>query len=309
MQHPDLNLLITLDALLQEENVSRAAARVGLSTPAMSHALARLRKQLGDPLLVRAGQRMVMTPRAADMRERVHELAAAALGVMTAEPKSDPRQLERTFRIKATDHALTVLGPALDELVRREAPGVALHVLPQQREEAALLRDGAIDLALGVYDYAPYSELPNDLRIQQLFEDHFVCVVREDHPTVARSLTLQQFAELEHVQVVPRGAPGGYVDELLAVHGMKRRIARAVPYFLSALVLVAETDYVVTISQQLARRLVDRLALKVVQPPRSLGLEPYQVAQLWHPRNDRDPGHRWLRETVAESAKRAMRRG
>lgn len=289
--------------------MSRAAARVGLSTPAMSHALARLRKQLGDPLLVRAGQRMVMTPRAADMRERVHELAAAALGVMTAEAKSDPRQLERTFRIKATDHALTVLGPALDELVRREAPGVALHVLPQQREEAALLRDGAIDLALGVYDYAPYSELPNDLRIQQLFEDHFVCVVREDHPTVARSLTLQQFAELEHVQVVPRGAPGGYVDELLAVHGMKRRIARAVPYFLSALVLVAETDYVVTISQQLARRLVDRLALKVVQPPRSLGLEPYQVAQLWHPRNDRDAGHRWLRETVVESARRTMRRG
>jgi DNA-binding transcriptional LysR family regulator len=308
VQHPDLNLLVTLDALLQEENVSRAAARVGLSTPAMSHALARLRKQLGDPLLVRAGQRMVMTPRAADMRDRVHALARDVLGMMTTPAKADLRALERTFRIKATDHALTVLAPALDELVRSSAPGVALHVLPQQREEAALLRDGAIDLAIGVYDYAPYSELPNDLRIQQLFEDHFVCVVREEHPTVARSLTLQQFAELEHIQVVPRGAPGGYVDELLAVHGLKRRIARAVPYFLSALALVAETDYVVTISQQLARRLAARLGLKVVQPPRSLGLEPYQVAQLWHPRNDKDPAHRWLREIVSEAARISTRR-
>jgi len=304
----DLNLLIALDALLQEENVSRAAKRVGLSTPAMSHALARLRKQLGDPLLVRAGQRMVMTPRASDLREQVHELATNALGVLTKPPVADLRALDRTFRIKATDHALTVLGPALDKLAR-DSPGVSLHVVPMAREDGQLLRDGSIDLAIGVYDYLPYSELPSDLRIQQLFEDTFVCVVRDDHPTVARSLTLQQFAELEHVQVVPRGAPGGYVDDLLAAQGQRRRIARAVPYFLSALVLVAETDYVVTISQQLARRLADRLGLKVVQPPRSLGLEPYSVAQLWHPRNDRDPAHRWLRETVAEAARIATRRG
>src|SRR5690242_11456924 len=166
----DLNLLVALDALLQESNVSRAAARLGLSTPAMSHALGRLRDQLGDPLLVRAGQRMVATPRALDLKDRVHALATEARAVLAPEPVRDIRALERTFRIKATDHALAILGAAIDRQLRA-APGVALHVVPSLEREAALLRDGAIDLAIGVYDYVPYSDLPTELRIQQLFED------------------------------------------------------------------------------------------------------------------------------------------
>jgi DNA-binding transcriptional LysR family regulator len=307
MKLPDLNLLIALDALLQEHSVSRAAARVGLSTPAMSHALARLRDQLGDPLLVRAGQRMVPTPRAADLQARVHALASEALGVLAPAPVADMRALARTFRIGTTDQLMTVLGTALDRQIR-QAPRVSFHVTPVQREDPQQLRDGTIDLAIGVYDYAPYSDLPSDLRIQQLFRDHYVCVVRADHPTVGNSLTLAQYAELEHVQVAPRGPPGGYVDELLAKHGLSRRIARALPYFLAALVLVAETDYVLTLSVTLVRRLEGMLRIKTVQPPRSLGLEPYQVAQLWHPRNDRDPAHRWLRDQVSEAARLATRR-
>src|SRR5688500_15081447 len=273
MNTPDLTLLIALYALLQDVNVSRAAARVGLSTPAMSHALSRLRKQLGDPLLVRAGQRMVMTPRAADMRDRVHALAGEALGVMRPAPVTDIKRLERSFRIKASDMILCVLGPAFDRLAR-VAPGVSFHVMPPQFEEPALLRDGTIDLAIGVYDYAPYSDLPTDLRIQQLFVDPFTCVARKDHPSVGRTLTLQQYVELEHVQIAPRGQPGGYVDELLAAQGHKRRIARAMPYFIAALALVAETDYILTVSSELARRLAEPLGLKIVQPPRSLTLEP-----------------------------------
>jgi DNA-binding transcriptional LysR family regulator len=307
MKLPDLNLLIALDALLQEHSVSRAAARVGLSTPAMSHALARLRDQLGDPLLVRAGQRMVPTPRAADLQARVHALAADALGVLAPAPAGDLRALDRTFRIGTTDQLTTVLGTALDRRMR-DAPGVSLIVTPVGREDPKQLRDGTIDLAIGVYDYAPYSDLPSDLRIQQLFRDHYVCAVRADHPTVGSSLTLAQYAELEHVQVAPRGPPGGYVDELLATHGLSRRIVRALPYFLAALVLVAETDYVLTLSVTLVRRLDGMLGIKIVQPPRSLGLEPYQVSQLWHPRNDRDPAHRWLRDHVAEAARLATRR-
>jgi DNA-binding transcriptional LysR family regulator len=306
MKSPDLNLLIALDALLQEQNVSRAAKRVGLSTPAMSHALARLRKQLGDPLLVRAGQRMVVTPRAADLRDRVHALSEETLGVLRPEPSRDLKKLERAFRIKASDMVLCVLGPALDKMVR-ELPGVSLHVMPPQFEEPALLRAGTVDLAIGVYDYTPYSDLPNDLRIQQLFEDHFTCVVRKDHPTVGRTLTLEQYVSLDHVQIAPRGQPGGYVDELLAELGHKRRIVRAVPYFIAALVLVAETDYVLTVSGQLARRLAEPLGLRLVQPPRSLALEPNHMAQLWHPRNDKDPAHRWLRESIAEAAKISTR--
>jgi DNA-binding transcriptional LysR family regulator len=308
MKQPDLNLLIALDALLQEHNVSRAAARVGLSTPAMSHALARLRKQLGDPLLVRAGQRMVPTPRAIDLQARVHALAGEALGMLAPAPVRDLRTLARTFRIHTTDQLFTVLGPALDRQLR-DAPGVMLQVMPAQRDDPAQLRDGTLDLAIGVYDYAPYSELPSDLRIQQLFEDQLVCVVRDDHPTVGNSITLAHYAELEHVQVAPRGPPGGYVDELLAVHGLKRRIARALPYFMAALALVAQTDYILTLSDMFMRRLGDSFrGIRRVQPPRSLGLEPYQVSQLWHPRNDRDPAQRWLRDKVVEAGKRATRR-
>ncbi len=306
MKQPDLNLLVALDALLQEHSVSRAAARLELSTPAMSHALGRLREQLGDPLLVRAGQRMVVTPRGADLRDRVHRIAAEALAVLRPAPTGDIGQTPRTFRITATDHVLAVVGVALDRAAHA-VPAISLHVIPNERNEVVLLRDGALDLAIGVYDYAPYSELPPDLRIQQLFEERFVCVVRSDHPTVSKSLTLAQYAALEHVQIVPRGQPGGYVDELLAKRGHRRRIARAVPYFLAALALTAESDYVLTVPLRVARRMSARFGLRMVAPPRTLGLEPYHVAQLWHPRNERDAGHRWLRETVMSAAKSATR--
>lgn len=304
MQSPDLNLLIALDALLQEGNVSRAATRVGLSTPAMSHALARLRKQLGDPLLVRAGQRMAYTPRAQDLKDRVHALAREALDVLATSAPADPRTAQRAFRIRTTDQFLMILNPQLDRRLR-EAPGLSLQVMPVQREDAQLLREGTIDLAIGVYDYSPYSDLPTDLRIQSLFEDEYVCAVRRDHPRVGRSLTLQQYAELEHVQVSVRGPPGGYVDELLAMQGMQRRIARAVPYFMAALALVAETDYILTLAVRFARKMARRFGLRVIRPPRALGLEPYQVSQIWHPRNDRDAAHRFLREAVADAARRS----
>jgi DNA-binding transcriptional LysR family regulator len=307
MKQPDLNLLFALDALLQEENVSRAARRVGLSTPAMSHALARLRITVDDPLLVRAGRRMVPTPRAAGMRRRVEALVREAREVLAPPPVEDVTTLVRTFRIHASDHLVTVLGGELDRLARA-APGVTLHVLPVTAESPAQLRDGSLDLAIGVFDYTPYSELPSDLRTQQLFEDDYTCVVRDGHPTVKRTLSLAQYAALEHVQIAPRGNPGGYVDELLARHGLQRRIARALPYFVAGLALVAETDYILTCSSVLARRMKDRFGLRTATPPDELGLEPYPIAQLWHPRHDRDVPHRWLRERVVEAARRATKK-
>jgi DNA-binding transcriptional LysR family regulator len=307
MKQADLNLLIALDALLQEENVSRAAARVGLSTPAMSHALSRLRTQVGDPLLVRTGQRMVPTPRADSLRGRVEAVVREARQVLAPPPVEDVRAVERTFRIHTSDHLITVLGPDLDRLAR-EAPGVTLHVMPCIAETPALLRDGTVDLAIGVFDYTPYSELPTDLRIQQLYEDEFTCVVRAAHPTIKRALTLAQYCEVEHVQIAPRGNPGGYVDELLARHGLRRRIARALPYFIAGLALVAETDYLLTCSVALAKRMQRRFGLRTVAPPKELGLEPFQFSQLWHPRHDQDPPHRWLRDIVARAARGTRRR-
>lgn len=295
MEPIDLNLLLPLDALLQEGSVTRAARRVGLSTPAMSHALARLREQIGDPVLVRAGREMVLTPRAEELKPRIHALVAEARAAMTPEASFSPAVLERTFRIHATDHVVTVLGAELDKRVAAEAPRVSLQFLPTAQDDSVPLREGSIDLAVGIY-----GQLPPEMRIRQLFTDRFVCVVRDGHPTVGRKLTLEAFVALEHIQIAPRGKPGGYLDDTLAQRGLHRRVARAVPYFLAALHLVAETDYVLTVSERVARALAPRLGLRILEPP--LPLRPYALSLLWHPRMDGDAGHRWLREVFARAA-------
>ncbi|NOK38984.1 LysR family transcriptional regulator [Corallococcus exercitus] len=294
----DLNLLVALEALLREGSVTKAGHSMGLSTPAMSHALARLRTQLDDPLLVRAGRGMVLTPRAVALRPRLQALLSEVGTVLSPARTFEPAKLERTFRIHATDHMLMVLGPTLDRLVRREAPAATLQFLPNSPDDGAMLREGNIDLAVGVY-----VDLPPELRTRKLFTDRFVCVVRRDHPTVRRTLTLEQYLSLEHLQVAPRGRPGGYVDTVLAVRNQRRRVARAVPYFLTGLQWVEGSDYVLTISERVAKALAPRLKLKLLPPP--LPLEPYTLTLLWHPREDADPAHRWLRDVFVRAARAA----
>ncbi len=293
----DLGLFVALDALLQEASVTGAARRLGLSTPAMSHALARVRERFGDPVLVRAGRRMVLTPRAEALRPRVRELLSEAGRLLRPERPFSARALEQTFVVHATDHVLTVLGVALDRAVRASAPGVSLRFAPNVADDAAALREGKADLAVGIYD-----ELPPELRTRRLFTDRFVCVVRAGHPAAGGRLTAAEFARLEHVQIAPRGrAGGGHVDRELAARGLERRIARAVPYFLAGLSLVAETDYVLTVSERLARALGPRLGLRLLEPP--LPLAPYALSLLWHSRFDGDEAHRWLREAFVGAAK------
>lgn len=293
----DLSLLPLLDALLQEGSVTRAAARVGLSTPAASHALARIREQLQDELLVRAGRTMVLTPRAVELRGKVHELVSEAASVLAPEARFEPALLERSFHLRATDHFLGVLGTELDRAVQREAPKATLRFSPNTTDDVTPLRTGEVDVAIGIY-----GELPPELRTRLLFTDRFVSVLRAGHPA-ARRLTLERFVALEHVQIAPRARPGGMLDALLADLGHSRRIARAVPYFLAGLLLVAETDYVMTLSERLARGLASKLGLEVVETP--VEIPPYALSMIWHPRNDRDAAHRWLRERLVESARRA----
>src|SRR5262249_44249883 len=197
--------------------------------------------------------------RAHALRERVRTVAAEARSVMLPERSFSPASLDRAFRVHATDHVLMVLGPALDRLVAAEAPRARIQFLPNVADDAAPLREGSIDLAVGIY-----GDLPPELRTRTLFTDRLVCVVREGHPTVRRRLSLEQFVALEHVQIAPRGRPGGYLDELLEERGLSRRIARAVPYFLAGLLLVAETDYVLTISQRIAASLGPRFGLRLL---------------------------------------------
>lgn len=298
MESSDLALLATLDALLQEGSVTKAARRVGLSTPAMSHALARIRERIGDPLLVRAGREMVLTPRAETMRPKVRSAMTQAAQALAPDEAFVPAEFDRGFVVLASDYVVTVLGVELDVLLGREAPRVALRFLANTTADPTVLREGGADLAVGIY-----GELPPELKTKVLLTDRFVCVVRSDHPKVKKRLTLDEFVAMGHVQIAPRGRTGGYVDGVLAERGLTRRVARAVPFFLAALRLVAKTDYVLTVSERVAKATASDFGLRILEPP--LELEPYALKQVWHPRWDADAGHRFLREALARAAQAA----
>jgi DNA-binding transcriptional LysR family regulator len=295
LRRVDLNLLVALDALLEQQSVTAAATRIGLSPPAMSHALARLRILLGDPLLVRAGRSMVLTLGAAVLKPRVRALVQELGEVLAPAVTPDLRQLERTLTVHASDYALLVLGASVDARGREQAPGIRLRFLPNSDRDAELLRLGEIDLALGVYP-----TLPPEIHTQKLFVERLVCVVRVGHPRVRRRITAARFAELEHIQIAPRGRAGGIVDEALAQLGLRRRVTRMVPFFLSALHLVAETDCVLAVPERVAHATARRFGLRVLELP--VALPPYVFQQIWHPRNHADPSHRWLRESLVAAA-------
>lgn len=298
MQPSDLGLLVTLDALLQEGSVTGAARRVGLSTPAMSHALARVRERIQDPVLVRSGRGMVLTPRAETLKPHVHTLVNEARQALEPERPFVAAELSRTFVVHVTDYVLSVLGQVVDRLLAEETPLVSIRFVPNTQDDAALLRGGPSDLAVGIY-----GDLPQEMRSRQLLTDRFVCVVRADHPTVGKRLSLEQFGKLGHVQVAPRGNPGGYIDDVLRERGLTRRVARAVPFFHTALQLTARTDYVLTISERVASQAAAAMGLRVLPPP--IPLRPYALSLVWHPRFDGDAGHRFLREVFARAAKEA----
>jgi DNA-binding transcriptional LysR family regulator len=298
MESRDLGLLLTLDALLQESNVTMAGRRLGLSAPATSHALARIRERLKDPILVRAGGRMVLTPRAEEMRPKVRSLVEEATGVLDAAVPFSPRDLRRTFTIFTTDHVLLVLGPVVDRILRDEAPEVTLRFLPSMVDDWVPLRDGAADLSVCILGH-----FPQEFRTRKLFTDRFVCAVRQGHPRVGRKLTLDKYLALEHVVVAPLGRPS-HVDQILSERGQRRRIRQIVPYFLAGLHVASTTDCALTVSDRAARAMAETMRLRLLAPPLPLG--PYPLHLLWHPRLENEPANRWLREVFVRAAEEAV---
>lgn len=302
MDSSDFGMLLFLDALLQEGSVTAAARQLGLSTPAMSHALARIRKRLGDPILVRSGRGMLLTPRAQALRPRVHALILEARRVLEPESPFIPRELERTFTVHASDYVLTILGGEVDRILQAEAPRACLRFIPNAMDDPAQLRDGASDLAIGIY-----GDLPQEMRTRVLLTDRFVCVVRRGHPVLEQPLTLETLIRLLHVQVAPRGKPGGYLDDVLREQGVSRTVARAVPFFVTALQLVSETDYVLIVSERIALRYAETFSLELLEVP--LTLRPYALSLIWHPRVESEPAHRFLREVFLRASQlRVMNR-
>lgn len=287
----DLNLLVVLEALLHERHVTRAAARVGLSQSATSHALARLRELYGDPLLVRSGGKLALTPRAHALLPVVTRALADLHATITREPAFDARASERAFRFGADDYTQAVLMPPLIEYFEREAPGINLSIV-HTPNPAELVNDGQIDLATVVG-----TSVPSPLRRRQLFTEGFACMVRKGHPSVKSKLTLSQYLALRHLVVAPSGAPGSIVDTELEKRGKQRRVALRVSSFLVAPVLVSKSDLITTAPTRLAQSFASVFPLRVLPAP--IPLPRYVFSIAWHPRLDNDPAHTWFRDVVA----------
>lgn len=292
MIRPDLNLLVTLDVVLAEGNVARAAKRLNLSPSAMSRALARLRETTGDPLLVRAGRGLVPTPRALELREQVANLVEAAETALRPASPPDLRRLDRTFTLRTSDGFVENFGPSLIRRVAREAPGVRLRFMQKPDKESGGLRDGTVDLETGVLERM----IGPEIRAQALFRDTLIAVVRPGHPLAKGRMTLDRYARGRHVSVTRQGVEQGLVDDALAACGTSRTIAAVVTGFSAAIALARDSDLIATVPG----RHTENLRKGLFSFPLPFPTEEITVSLLWHPRNQADPAHRWLRACVLE---------
>ncbi|NUU02397.1 LysR family transcriptional regulator [Herbaspirillum robiniae] len=299
MSEPDLNLLIALDALLTEESVARAARRLRLSASAMSRTLARLREETGDQLLVRAGRRMVLTPCAEGLRERTRNAVHEARSLLRpAAPEPDLSTLNRTFTIRANDGFVEAFGARLISAVHAEAPLLRLCFAPKTEKSPTFLREGTADLEIGVV-----GDMGPEVRIQALYRDRFVGVVRKDHPLAAmRKITVERYLDFGHVVVSRYGNSHGPVDQALAAAGLERKVAAMVPSFPTALAVARASDLVALVPASFLEvppeRQKNARSAATFAFDLPVTTEKITISLMWHPRLEQDPVHRWLRELI-----------
>ena len=292
MSTPDLNLLVALDVLLVEESVSRAADRLRLSPSAMSRTLSRLREATGDPLLVRAGRKLVPTPRALELREQATRLVHDAQTVLR--PASKPRldHLVRTFSLRTSDGFVENFAAVLVARVAKEAPGVRLRFVQKADRDSAPLRAGLVDLETGVVQ----KETAPEFRTQLLFRDRFIGVVRRGHPLAKGKVTPSRYASASHVSVARHGMETRPIDDALPTLGLQRTIVAVVGGFAAALSVARGTDLVATVPAEHTRMLRSGMHAFILP----FATPDLPIAMLWHPRLDADGAHQWLRGLVRE---------
>jgi DNA-binding transcriptional LysR family regulator len=290
----DLNLLVALRALLGERHVTRAARQLGLSQSATSHALARLRELYRDPLLVRAGRTLQLTPRATALLPHIERGLGELEGSLSEEPRFEPGRALFSLRLGAADYPQALLCGRVLEVLRAEAPGVTLQTVshPDLLEP---LEAGTIDVAVTVK-----TKLPRVFGQRPLFGDGFVCMLRKGHPALSQKrLSVRQYLQLEHLVVAPGGASGNYVDTELSRRHLTRRVALQVSSFLVAAQLVVETDLISTGPELLLQRLSAHHPIVLVKAP--IPLPRFELCLVWHSRRDHDPAHIWMRDVIARA--------
>lgn len=291
----DLNLLVVLAALMQERSVTRAARRLSLSQPAVSHALRRLRDLFGDELLVRSGHKMVPTSAATAILERLRPALEHITEALGGPAELAPETATGAFRVSAFDFAQLALVPPLALELGARAPGLQLIAQPYRADAERALAEGEVDLVIGLAREPPH---PHQ---RTLLVERFTCVVRRGHPCLARNLTARRYAALSHVLVSPVGRPRGYLDAALAELGLERQILLTTPQLVSAALAVAGSDLILTTSVHLAELVAKMLPLAIVEPQLPMS---FTVAMSWHARREHDTLHRWLRDRVVEVADR-----
>ncbi len=292
----DLNLLVVFDALMTERHVTRAGTRLGLSQPATSNALARLRHLTQDDLFTRTAAGLVPTPRALalhrQLRPALHQVQTALLDEATF----DPATSDRIFVIGMSDYVAFTLLPRLAQTLQRLAPQSGLQIRSGDRQTLyTLLDNGTLDVACGVFPEAIawHQEQP-------LFHETYLCATRPDHPNLGETLTLDKYLALPHLLISIKEDRRGRVDDLLAEQHLSRRVALSVPYFLVASAVLAETDMIATLARRVAVAFAQGQKLKLLPPP--LPLKGFTVWMRWHRSTQDSPGGQWLRSVIASLA-------
>jgi DNA-binding transcriptional LysR family regulator len=294
MVRPDLNLLVTLEILLAENSVARAAKRLRLSPSAMSRTLARLRETTGDPLLVRAGRRLVPTPRALELRGRVGQVVHEAEALLLPAEQVEPRELVRTFTLRTSEGFVETFGPALLACVHKEAPRVRLRFMQKVDKDSEPLRQGLVDLETGVLEI----DTGPEIRAQALFRDRWIGVVRRGHALSKGRVTPARYAAGKHIST-SRAAAGTIepLDAALRKLGHEREIvALLAGGFASAIALARSSDLIATVPERHTEKL--RTGMHSFDLP--VATAAFTISLLWHPRLDADAAHRWLRDCVRD---------
>lgn len=294
MKFPDLNLLIALDVLLEEQSVAGAARRMDLSAPAMSRTLSRIRETVGDPILVRAGKRLVPTARALELRDLVRKTTESAVGLLQLSSISDPADLQRQFTLRANDVFVAAFGEKLLRALRSKAPNVTLRLRAENEVDDDALREGRIDLWIGATN-----ALDAEVQVQTLFSTRFVALAHRDHPIFGAPITAERFAAYEHVNISRRGVNSGPIDAKLADLGLRRTVALVAPTFATGIFSLPGSKLIMPAPEHMVWGLGGLQSnLRAFTIP--LKLDAFPVRQAWHPRLDNDAVHRWLRGTIQQ---------
>jgi DNA-binding transcriptional LysR family regulator len=292
----DLNLFPVFLAMMEERNVTRAAERLGMTQPALSNALTRLRTLLHDPLFIRERYGMQPTQKALELSPVIAAALASMDDVILGQQEFDPAQTKQLVTIAPNSYVEFVLMPTIVAQLRAKAPGLKLRLTPFGTDLAETgVISGSTTMVIG-----RITEPPDNLVVQHLMEDSLACVVRADHPTITDSISVAQYEHLKHVNMLPPGRLKAGLFQALERKGLKREVVVSVTHFLAIPEIIAVTDYCATLPRQICQRLATDPRLKVLPAPVDLGTFPVEMA--WHVRYRHDPAHRWLRTLITEIA-------